>query len=148
MRAPTLDSLGRRGTTLLELILVMSLLGLVAVTALPALRGTQDRLAAEGAAAVTVRAMADTRHHAVRRSTRTALFMDSVTRHLTIVAGPETVTVHDLAALFGVSLSVTRDSIAWSPTGLGFGAANARVVLSRGQAADTVTVSRLGRIRR
>ncbi|MDC6711341.1 hypothetical protein, partial [Leclercia adecarboxylata] len=102
----------------------------------------------EGAAAVTVRAMADTRHHAVRRSARTALFLDSATRHLTIVAGPDTVTVHDLAALFGVSLRATRDSIAWSPTGLGFGAANARVILSRGQAADTVTVSRLGRVRR
>lgn len=148
MQEPTHDSLGPRGATLLELILVMSLLGIVAATALPALRGAQDRLATEGAAAMTVRTMADTRHHAVRRSTRTALFMDSVTRRLTIVAGPETVTVHDLAALFGVSLTPTRDSIAWSPTGLGFGAANARVILSRGRAADTVTVSRLGRVRR
>lgn len=148
MHPATHDSLGPIGATLLELILVVASLGILAATALPAFRGAQDRVAAEGAAALTMRAMADTRDHAVRESVRSALLMDSGTRRLTIVSGADTVAVHDLAALFSVSLASTRDSIAWSPTGLGFGAANTRVIVARGQAAETVTVSRLGRARR
>jgi hypothetical protein len=43
---------------------------------------------------------------------------------------------------------VTRDSIAFYPSGLGYGAANTRLIVSRGAAAETVTVSRAGRVRR
>jgi hypothetical protein len=35
----------------------------------------------------------------------------------------------------------------YDPRGLGFGAANLSLVLSRGDAADTLTVSRLGRVK-
>jgi hypothetical protein len=38
--------------------------------------------------------------------------------------------------------------MAYSASGLGFGAANMRVIVSRGASADTITVSRLGRVRR
>lgn len=74
--------------------------------------------------------------------------MDTAGARLSIVAGTETVAVHDLGAVFGVRLSTTRDSIAWSPVGLGYGAANARLIVARGLATETVTVSRLGRVRR
>lgn len=141
-------SLGRRGATLTELVLVLTLVGLVTGFALPAARSAEDRLVAEGAAAVAVRALLDARHHAVRRSERTALLMDTVTAHLRIVAGAETVAVHELGPVFGVTLSTTRDSIAWNALGLGYGAANARLILRRGAAAETITVSRLGRVRR
>ncbi|MBL8961295.1 MAG: prepilin-type N-terminal cleavage/methylation domain-containing protein [Gemmatimonadetes bacterium] len=139
---------GRPGVSLPELLLALVLLGLAAVVALPPFRAAQDRLAAEGAAAQSVRAMLDARDHAVRRSHRTALLMDTAGARLSIVAGTETVAVHDLGAVFGVRLSTTRDSIAWSPVGLGYGAANARLIVARGLATETVTVSRLGRVRR
>jgi hypothetical protein len=38
--------------------------------------------------------------------------------------------------------------VAYSATGLGFGASNASLVVSRGAAADTVSISRTGRVRR
>ncbi|MBK8250576.1 MAG: type II secretion system protein [Gemmatimonadetes bacterium] len=144
----TSRSLGRHGGSLIELLLAMVVLGLAALVALPPFRSAQDRLAAEGAAAQAVRSLMDGRDHAVRRSERTALRMDTASARLSIVAGPETVAVHDLGAVFGVTLSTTRDSIAWSPLGLGYGAANARLIVARGQAAETITVSRLGRVRR
>jgi hypothetical protein len=46
-----------------------------------------------------------------------------------------------------VRLAATRDSMAYLPLGLGYGAANLRAVLTRGRASDTVFVSRLGRVR-
>ena len=147
--SPRSLSLGRRlGASLPELLLALVLLSLAVLVALPPFRAAQDRLAAEGAAAQSVRSMMDARDHAVRRGDRTALLMDTVGARLSIVAGPETVAVHDLGAVFGVALSTTRDSIAWSAVGLGYGAANARLIVARGLAAETVTVSRLGRVRR
>ncbi len=143
-RTPT----GRPGVTLLELVVAIALLSALGALGLPPFRALQDRLAAEGAAAVTVRAMTDARHHAVRRGARTALLIDTSGARLTTVAARETVAVHALRASFGVSVATTRDSIAWTPVGLGYGAANARVILTRGAAAETVTVSRLGRVRR
>jgi type II secretory pathway pseudopilin PulG len=141
-------SLGRHGGSLLELLCAVVMVGITTLFALPPFRAAQDRMAAEGAAAQAVRAILDARDHAVRRSDRTALRMDTAAGRLRIVAGAETIAVHDLRAVFGVSLATTRDSIAWSPVGLGYGAANARVIVSRGVAAETLTVSRLGRVRR
>ena len=47
----------------------------------------------------------------------------------------------------GVTLATTRDSISFDVRGLGFGAANLTLVARRGAAADTLVVSRLGRLR-
>jgi hypothetical protein len=52
-----------------------------------------------------------------------------------------------VGALYGVRLEPSRDSMAYAPSGLGWGGANLRVVVRRGAAADTVVVSRLGRVR-
>ena len=49
---------------------------------------------------------------------------------------------------YGVNFSTTRDSIAFTSGGLGYGAANTQIILRRGVAADTIAVSRLGRARR
>ena len=47
----------------------------------------------------------------------------------------------------GVSLSSTRDSITFDVRGLGWGAANLTLSVRRGAAAETLTVSRLGRVK-
>jgi hypothetical protein len=38
--------------------------------------------------------------------------------------------------------------MSYTALGIGFGAANLRVIVSRGASADTITVSRLGRVKR
>jgi hypothetical protein len=53
----------------------------------------------------------------------------------------------DLRSVFGVRLSASRDSMAYDARGLGLGAANLSLVIRRGAAAETVFVSRLGRVR-
>jgi hypothetical protein len=46
-----------------------------------------------------------------------------------------------------VSMVATRDSMAYLPSGLGYGAANMSVFLERGDRLDTISISRLGRVR-
>jgi len=38
--------------------------------------------------------------------------------------------------------------MAYAASGLGYGASNLRVIVRRGASADTITVSRLGRVKR
>jgi hypothetical protein len=66
---------------------------------------------------------------------------------LAVRVAAETAFVSDLRALYGVRLAASRDSLAYAADGLGWGAANARLVVRRGMSAETVTVSRLGRVR-
>jgi len=52
-----------------------------------------------------------------------------------------------LGRLHGVALGTTRDSLAFDARGLGHGAANLRITLERRTEAETLVVSRLGRVR-
>jgi prepilin-type N-terminal cleavage/methylation domain-containing protein len=136
------------GFTLPELGVVLAVVGLTLAIAAPRVMALQHRLAAQGGASLLTRALLDARHVAVRRSMRTAVHVDTAAGIVTLAAGPDTLAVHDLHELFGVSLTATRDSIAYTATGLGYGASNARFLVVRGSAVESVTVSRLGRVRR
>jgi prepilin-type N-terminal cleavage/methylation domain-containing protein len=138
----------RHGFTLVEIGIVVALLGILAGFALPRFAEVRDRLAVRGATSSVVFALASARHAAIRRATRVAVTIDTSTAQVFVRAGPDTLERLDLRDIHGVSLEASRDSVAYAPTGLGFGAANARLVLRRGAAADTITVSRLGRVRR
>jgi hypothetical protein len=52
-----------------------------------------------------------------------------------------------VGAAHGVTLRASRDTLTFAPTGLGHGASNTTIVVSRGRRADTLVVSRLGRVR-
>lgn len=138
----------RHGMTLIELALTIVIAAAIAATAIPGFRAVRDRLAVHGATSALTSALADTRHAARRWSRRTALTADTAAALIVVRAGIDTVARHPLGALYGVRLRVTRDSVAYQPTGAGYGASNATFILSRGTAAETVTVSRLGRVRR
>ena len=138
----------RSGFTLLELLICASVMTTIGAIAVPRFSGLQHRLAVRGASSLLTRALLDARHHAARRGTRIAVRFDTTAATVTVSAPSDTLARHDLHTLFGVSLAVTRDSIAYLPSGLGYGASNARFIVSRGTAADTVTVSRIGRVRR
>lgn len=138
----------RLGVTLLELLTALSLIGVVSALAIPAMAQARDRTAVHGAASALVATLADARHLAQRWHRRTAVAFDTVAARAVVHAGPDTLATLSLRELFQVSLEASRDSIAFYPTGLGFGAANTRLILSRGASAETVTVSRAGRVRR
>lgn len=138
----------RPGITLVELTVILVILGVVSATAIPRFGAMRDRLAVHGATSTLTTALIDTRHRAMRESRYVALTVDSARGLVVVRADVDTLDLHPLKELYGVSVRATRDSIAYYPTGLGFGAANSTYVVARGASAETVTVSRVGRVKR
>jgi type II secretory pathway pseudopilin PulG len=147
--APTRSSrLPAAGTTLVELVVVVTVLALLAMLSAPRLRGLLDSARARGAATELSAAFGTARELAVLRGGLTAVTIDTIDTAVVVHAGSDSTHVRRLGAVFGVVLRATRDSMAYAATGLGYGASNLRVIVERGAARETVTVSRLGRVRR
>ena len=137
----------RPGFTMLEMVVVLSIVAIIAGVSLPAMLGMRDRITVRLAAVDAARTLADARSVALTASRRTAVRIDQATNTLTVVSGPDTIRTLRLNE-YGVQLRTTRDSIAFGPTGIGWGAATATLTLTRGGASTSLAVSRLGRIRR
>jgi len=138
----------RAGTTLIEIGMTIALLGLMAGMTFPRFQGYRDRIAVDAATTSVMSLLATARHAALRRATVTAVRLDTLSGVILIVAGADTLERRPLGAVHGVRLATSRDSIAFGASGLGHGAANSRIVITRGAAGDTISVSRLGRARR
>lgn len=137
----------RRAFTLVELVLVCVLLALLSAVALRPLGRELDRIAARDAVRAAALAIAQARGDALARRAIVAVRIDTVAGTVALRTGGRTLRVLALGHTYGVTLSTTRDSIAFDVRGLGYGAANLTLVARRGGAADTLVVSRLGRTR-
>ena len=137
----------RRAATLPELLIVLGLLGLVAAFALRAGAPLLDAARVRSAADELRSAYATARELAMLRSERAAVHVAPATGLVVVHVRADTALRRPLGALYGVRLTTTRDSMAYAASGLGWGAANLRVIVTRGASAETVTVSRLGRVR-
>ena len=137
----------RAGFTVVEIIIALAVLSVAAGLGLHGLAHLSDSTATRGAAAEVRAAFAAARALAVRRGERAAVHLDSVTGSVAVHLRTDTVLRRSLGALYRVRLSPTRDSAAYGATGVGYGGTNLRVTIRRGTAAETVVVSRLGRVR-
>jgi hypothetical protein len=106
----------------------------------------RDRSAVRAARTAAVTAFDQMRALALTRATHAAMRIDTAAARLVVHAGRDTVVRVEMFRAWGVRLAATRDSTAIAPDGLGYGAANLRLILSRGAAADSIIVSRLGRV--
>lgn len=138
----------RSGATLLDLTIALAVLAVLAGVGVPRAAAGVDRWRVRGAAGQVAVAYAVAREGAIFRATQVSLRVDGAAGVVTVWAGADTLLRRPLAAELGVTLRTTRERSVFAPTGLGWGPANATVVVSRGRAADTVVVSRLGRVRR
>jgi Tfp pilus assembly protein FimT len=138
----------RTGSTLIEQIVLIAVLG--SCTALSVAAGARllDTATVHGAAREVSELFALARDRAAATSTRTAVRLDAMRDRVVVYSGPDTLASLELGATRAVQLESTRDSMAYLPSGLGYGAANLRVIVSRGASRDTIMVSRLGRVRR
>jgi Tfp pilus assembly protein FimT len=136
----------RHGTMLLELVLTLGLLAIVAAVTVPGVVATTDRLGAVGARHDVVLALWAARHAAITRGANASLVVDAPGGRVRVVCAGDTVFARDLTTARRATIAVTRDSITYAPTGLGYGAANTRIIVARGRWADTITTSRLGRV--
>ncbi len=138
----------RRGMTAIEIVVVLSVIALMVSIVVPTFARFRDGIAVRNATAEALSAFAVGRRSAIVRGSRVGLNIDRPPGHITVTAGAETLLRRDLEGIYGITLSSTRDSTAYSPLGHGFGAANLSLVIARGRVADTIFVSREGRVRR
>jgi len=138
----------RRATTLVELLLVLAILGILGAMVVPSAARLIDRIQVDGAATELSALFAVARHTATLRSAHAAVHLDGARATASVTIGRDTVRAVELLHARGVHLRATRDSVAYGPTGLGYGASTATVIVERGREAETLYVSRLGRVRR
>jgi prepilin-type N-terminal cleavage/methylation domain-containing protein len=138
----------RRGTTLIEMLLVLCLIGILAAMALPAFSRLLDGIAVQGAAAEVHALFGTARHLAIHRGEMVTVEVDTAADRLLVRAGAETLRVRALGEVHRVNLSASRSATAYAANGIGYGASNMTILITRGSAEETLTVSRLGRVRR
>jgi len=138
----------RHGATLLEMVLALALITLAMAIALPAFGRLLDGMAVRGAAAEAHALFGTARHVAIHRATPVTVELDTARARIVVRASADTVRARDLGSIHGVHLAATRATTVYAASGLGYGASNLTLVIRRGDAADTLTVSRLGRVRR
>ncbi|CAN5145467.1 hypothetical protein BH23GEM2_BH23GEM2_25630 [soil metagenome] len=138
----------RRGITLIELALAMAFAGIVMTMGVSGARRLLDGMSVRAAAGEAHTLFGAARQLAILRAQRVTLQIDTTAGRLIVQAAADTLRVRELSEVHGVRLAATRLATTYERNGLGYGASNLTLVVSRGRAADTLTVSRLGRVRR
>lgn len=137
----------RCGYTVVELVVVLTIVGLVCAIGVRTLGQQLDRVAARSAVGEAAGAIARARDEALARHATVTVRIDTAERLLTLHSHGARLARHALGHAHGVSLTATRDSVVFDARGLGYGAGNLTLVARRGSAAETLVVSRLGRVR-
>jgi prepilin-type N-terminal cleavage/methylation domain-containing protein len=145
--APSVRAAPRSAFTLLEIIVVLTLLSILLGMSLRRIASAADRAAVRAATREAAGIFASARTAAIYRREPVAVTIDTVMGAVSSRSDSVALLRRDLRSAFGVRLSASRDSMAYDARGLGVGAANLSLVIRRGAAAETVFVSRLGRVR-
>lgn len=133
--------------TLLELVVALTILSIVAAETVPRMQRIADQIGARGAAGDAAAMLGSARQLALSRWMRATVGIDTVGGVLTLSVGTDTVLRRDERRAHGAALHATRLSATYTPLGLALGVSNLTLIATRGVAAETVTVSRLGRVR-
>jgi prepilin-type N-terminal cleavage/methylation domain-containing protein len=136
-----------RGFTLLELLVVLAIAGVVLGYGFLRIGAAADHAAVRAAVADATTTFNAARQAAIERREPIAVSIDTVGSSVTVAAGAERILRRNFAAAYAVRLIASRDSMAYDARGIGMGAANLSLIVRRGRVAETVFVSRLGRVR-
>lgn len=136
------------GFTVPELTLVLAIIGVLASLALVPGGRAVDRASVRAASDEIATAIATARQLALMRGAYVTATIDTTEGRIAIETEGELTHTRQLEAIHKVSLAATRTTIRFAPNGLGHGVSNLRIVVRRRTAADTIFVSRTGRVRR
>ena len=137
----------RHAFTIVELTVTICILGVLSAIAMPWAGELLDRVRVRGAVVEIESTFSGARHIAIARSAQTTVDIDTVAQAIYVSVGVDTLRKREIGADHGVQLSASRVRMSYSATGMGYGAANLSVFVRRNASADTVFVSRLGRLR-
>ncbi len=136
----------RRGLTLIEVLIVLTIAGTLMAIAYPRAQLILDRISVHSAASDLQLMLSSAREFALSSHSTVAVDFTSPAG-IRVHRGSDVFYSRNIASAHGVKLTYTRDSLAYGPLGLGVGAANLSVIVRRRAAVETVFVSRLGRVR-
>ena len=137
----------RHAFTIVELTVTICILGVLSAIAMPWAGKLLDRVRVRGAVVEIESLFSGARHIAIARSAQATVDIDTVAQTIYVSVGVDTLRKREIGADHGVQLSASRVRMSYSATGMGYGAANLSVFVRRNASADTVFVSRLGRLR-
>ncbi|MFN2603818.1 MAG: Tfp pilus assembly protein FimT/FimU [Gemmatimonadaceae bacterium] len=137
----------RHGFNIIELTIVLSIIAILCAITLPRATGFIDAMEVRGAVTEIDALFSFARHVAIARGVQSILDIDPARGVIAVRIGPDTMMKRELETAHGVTLQSSRASITYSQTGIGYGAANLTLIVARKLAADTIVVSRLGRVR-
>ena len=139
----------QRGFTLVELVMAIALAGALLVMVITRAGKWLDRLAVDRAAQEIVGFYQIARFSAIYRSNRVRVELgpDTLRAVYEGVADSTFLTAPGPGPL-GVAISTSRSQIWLHPNGIGAAGANTKIILRRGTEAESLTTSRVGRMRR
>lgn len=138
----------KRGTTILELVLSLSVISILSAITYPRIGALLDGIHIRGTTTEIHSLFTAARHHAITRAERITVQIDTANAAISLVADTDTLRVRDFGDAHGVKLAANRPSFTYSPIGIGHGAGNMTIVIRRNARVDSVFISRLGRVRR
>jgi len=137
----------RHAFTLIELTVTLCILSILSAIVVPQAGRVLDGIHVRGAVIEIESLFSTARHIAIARGAQTTVEIDTVAQAIYVSAEGGKLRDAKIGADHDVRLSTTRSGMSYSVTGMGYGAANLSVVVRRNSVADTVFVSRLGRLR-
>lgn len=139
-----------KGFSLVELAVTVCIAAVLVTFWLPRAGRLLDWIATDHAVRDVTTALAVGRHGAVLQSTRARVTIAADTLRIDRwgSTGWEPWWRRPGPASLGVQLTVSNPRVVFGPTGMGWGVSNTRVVLRRGSQVETITMSRVGRVKR
>jgi len=137
------------GFTVLELLVVICVAAILVTFWIPRAARLMDWITTDRALHDMTTALAVARHGAVLQATRARLTISADTLRIDRLqgAGWEPWWRWPGPASHGVALQVSNPIIVFGPNGMGWGASNTTIKLSRGSHVETITLSRVGRVK-
>ena len=137
----------RRAFSAIELTIVIGVVSVLSAIAMPGMTRLLDRMRVRAAVTQIESLFGAARHIAIARGGTASVEIDTAARTISVTLDGDTLRRGEIGMEHGVQLSTNRTSMAYSATGIGYGAANLSVVVRKSSASDTIVVSRLGRVR-
>jgi len=143
------------GFSFMELMVVITVIGIMLAVALPYLRTSTSKASARGAADAVTALHARARMAAISRGRTAKLVIPAGTNKVLVIASKVTTTgidtlgkVVDLAGQYGVTITSTSDTVSFSPRGIGTFNSAITIIISKSGFSDTLRISRGGRLSR
>jgi prepilin-type N-terminal cleavage/methylation domain-containing protein len=139
----------RKGTTLIELLVALAIVGILAAIALPSGAALLGGVLTDRAAHQLMAAHRVARFTAIMRGRLTRLEITPDSLVVRLAGGPDNSVVWRAAgpAADGVELTGPAYALVFTPVGLPYGLGNGTYTFTRGSARCSVVISRLGRLR-